>query len=201
MEAIKTYKTATKKLEIFYDQNAESPREWDNFCQCIFTGKWKHLGDKHSIEFNGGYSDRNDFIERGEAEVRKAIKDVVICKSVHLYSHSGETISTNLEGQYADRWDSGTIGFIVITKDAIRENYGVKNVTKKHIEKAEKHIGYEIETLDQYIRGEVFGFKLIDIETGNEDDACWGFYGDDNKTSGIIEHINDEELIALVLAD
>ena len=34
----------------------------------------------------------------------------------------------------------------------------------------------EIETLDMYARGEVYGFRLFEFDT--EIDSCWGFYGD-----------------------
>lgn len=200
MEAIKTYETATKKLEIFIDSTPETPREWDNLSRCIFTGKYKSLGDKHDVKFDGNYNDRFDFIEKGEAKLRKQIKDIVICKAVHLYSHSGETISTGTHYPYMDKWDSGTIGFVIVTKEALRKEWSKKRVTKEMIEKADKTLECEIETLDQYIRGDIYGFKVTD-KTGGEDDSCWGFYGLDMKTNGITDHVNDEELTALVLAD
>ena len=34
----------------------------------------------------------------------------------------------------------------------------------------------EIELFDDYIRGNVYGYEIADVET--EIDSCWGYYGD-----------------------
>ena len=34
----------------------------------------------------------------------------------------------------------------------------------------------EVEVYDQYIRGDVYGFIIEDLQ-GNNVDSCWGFYG------------------------
>lgn len=44
--------------------------------------------------------------------------------------------------------------------------------------RVEQILGGEIETYDQYIRGEVYSYELFD-KTGNEIDSCWGIYGFD----------------------
>jgi hypothetical protein len=36
----------------------------------------------------------------------------------------------------------------------------------------------EIRTLDQYLRGEVYGI-IIEDQNGQQYDSCWGFYGYD----------------------
>ena len=149
MESIKEFKVGNETLKIYYDSNSDSPREWDNMTQMIFTGTKQHLGDKHNVSFDGGYDSREDFIDRGEEMVRKAIKDVVHCKAVHLYSHSGQSISTSYGYPYNCRWDSGTIGFVIITKEAIRKSYSIKNVTKKYIDKCEAMLDAEVETLNK----------------------------------------------------
>ena len=43
-------------------------------------------------------------------------------------------------------------------------------------EKAENRLHSEVETYDQYLRGECYGFQLY--EDGEEIDSCWGFLGD-----------------------
>jgi len=185
------FKVGNETLKIVQDQTNESPREWDNLGQMIFTGSHQHLGDKHTVGFNGNYESRQDFIDSGEAELKKEIKDIVVCKAVHLYSHSGESISTSFSGSYACRWDSGTIGFAIVTKQDIRDNWGIKRVTQKWIDKAEAILDGEVETLDQYIRGEVYGFEVVD-ENDEHVDSCYGFYGSDCKVNGIKDHVDEK---------
>jgi hypothetical protein len=190
------YKLGNKVLKIKHDENASNPREWDNLSRLIFVGTHKNLGDKH--EFNSNehyYESRQDFIERGAEHVRKYLKreeqlDVAYITPVHMYTHSGSTISTSYSGQYADRWDSGTMGFAVLTKQDIRKNWGLKRITQHYLDWAIRILESEIETLDHYIRGDVFGYVLK--EDGEEIDSYWGFYGDDIKTNGILDYVGEE---------
>jgi hypothetical protein len=195
---VKQERVMNQTIKIVQDDSADSPREWDNLAKMIFVGNRKHLGDKHNVDFDifGGFSSREDFIENGEKIVRQHFKDVVICYPIHLYSHSGESISVNYSGQYACRWDSGTIGFAIVTKKDIRDNWNVKNVTKKYIEHADRILIGEVEELNKYIMGEVYGY-IIEDENGEHIDSCYGFYGDDIKTNGIAEHIGEEFVKAL----
>lgn len=134
-------------------QEVFNPRLDDNLTKMIFTGrKHQHLGDKHDMEFNGDYNDRQDFITKGEIEVRKHFKDVAICKAVHLYEHGGIAISTKMQGQFADKWDSGTIGFVIITKADLKKEYGVKKITQDILSKADSVLEAEIDAINQYIQ-------------------------------------------------
>ena len=181
-----------RTLKIVQDSTPDSPREWDNLTQMIFTGKHEHLGDKHDVDFSEGYSSRQDFIERGAEAVKKHIKDIVAIKPVHLYKHSGTSISTSYGYPYNCIWDSGTCGFVIITKQSIREMFGCKRVSQKDIEKAESQIDGEVETLSQWMEGEVYGF-VIENEEEEHEDSCYGFYGHDINTNGILDHLSDED--------
>ena len=57
----------------------------------------------------------------------------------------------------------------------------------------------EVETYDQYICGDVYGFKVFKVETCDngceheeEIDSCWGFFGDNFIENGLIEHVDKE---------
>lgn len=185
-----TFDLSNNKLEIMLDNDTETPREWDNLATMVFLGKHSHLGDKHDFRVNSNYDSREDFMERGAKEVMKHF-DAAIVKPVHLYSHSGTSISTSYSYPFNCRWDSGTVGFAVVTKAAIRKEYGVKRITKALLEKADKILEGEVETLNQWISGEIYSFTLEDKE-GNHIDSCGGFYGSDLKTNGMLDHLPDE---------
>jgi hypothetical protein len=193
MDAIKEFYTEDGDvLKIYYDSSCESPRDWDNLAQMIFTGAHQHTGDKHTLPFNlQEYNSRWDFIEKGEQEIRKAFKDVAIVKPVHIYDHSGISISTSNGYPYNCRWDSGTIGFAIVTKKAIRENWNIRRVTKEFIEQADRILEGEIKTLNDYISGNVYGFVHEDKDE-NHLDSCWGFYGDDLTTNGILDYVDEK---------
>ena len=146
---------------------------------------------------------------------------------IWLYDHSGITISCGARtSQYADRWDSSQLGFIVMLKEnamkglveyildekgePIRDGehgYKTRPLTEETWRaRAIEVMKGEIETYDLYLTGEVFGFTLYesdpveDDETPNweETDSCWGFFGDDLLTNGILDHVGQglQEAIA-----
>lgn len=201
--AVKEVRAGNKILRIFSDESPESPRTWDNMAKMIFFGRnYAHLGDKHNVKIENSYSSRRDFIDNAPAEIKKQIKGVVVCKAVHLYDHSGVSISTSFSYPFDCQWDSGTVGFVVVTKEDICKNFGVKRVTKKLIEKAEAIAEGEVETLNQYISGQVYGFEVLTEEDGIEtsEDSCWGFFGSDFATNGITDHLSEELAEALKAA-
>ena len=93
-----------------------------------------------------------------------------------LYDHSVQSISTATfigRAQHAE-WDSGQVGYIYADRKAIFENFGAGNAETR--EKAENLLCAEVESYDQYLRGECYGFRVY--EDGEEIDSCWGFLGD-----------------------
>tara|TARA_R110000868_G_scaffold55232_1_gene171841 strand:+ start:3041 stop:3643 length:603 start_codon:yes stop_codon:yes gene_type:complete len=176
-------------IEMWQDCSPESPRDWSNVAQMIFVGDRVSLGDKHDVVFGDNYYGRQHFIEKGEMMVRGQIKDVVICKPVHMYIHSGTSISTSYVYPYNCKWDSGTCGFAIVTKQSIRETWNIKRVTQKYIDMADEALESEIKILNQYIGGEVYGFT---VEGGGEGDSCGGFFGDDPLTNGMSDYMGEE---------
>ena len=174
--------TNGKTLEVTQDEYPNNPRHDDNISTMVcFHGRYS-LGDKHTYKHQD-YS--------GWAEMEKAIienEKPAIILPLYLYDHSGITISTT---PFSCKWDSGQIGFVFISKDKVKNNYGVKRVTKKEIEKATKNILAEVETYDLYLRGEVYGYTLI-TENGEIEDSCWGFFGSDIETNGILDNISEK---------
>jgi hypothetical protein len=92
---------------------------------------------------------------------------------LYLYDHSGITMRTS---SFSCPWDSGQVGIIYISKKQAVEEWGRKYFTKQVRERAEKYLEGEVETYDQYLTGDVFGF-IVEHEESGEEDSCWGFYG------------------------
>lgn len=181
-------------LKIEQQDNPESPREWDNLgTMACFHGRYT-LGDKdipfHTDDF-GGWDEMREHLE-------KALEAVVILP-LYLYDHSGITMNTT---GFSCRWDSGQVGFIYVTKDKIKEEYG--EVSEEAIQKATQVLEGEVKTYDQYLTGDIYGFRLVKKSTCDhghdheeEIDSCWGFYGSDIKTNGMIDHFPEDIVQAL----
>lgn len=184
MEAIKTYTHGTTTLEIHTDENPMSPREWSNIGKMICHHNRYSLGDKHNINSK----DYNSLDEMKKAIER--IEDAAIMIPMYMYDHSGITIRTT---PFSCPWDSGQIGYIIASRKKIREEYGVKRISKKLLETVKKVLEAEVVVYDQYVTGDTYGFKLF--ENGEETDSCWGFFGSDVKTNGMLDYIDNKELI------
>ena len=174
--------TENYTFRMMQDGDAQSPREWDNLATMVFFGKKAHLGDEHDYTF---YT-----IE----EMMAKHKDIVTIKPVYGYIHSGMTISTK---PFNCRWDSGQLGYVIVTKESIRENYGKKRLSAKFLLEVganiEKIMESEVEILDQWIRGDVYGFEIGDMD-GNHVEGCWGFYGHNPIDNGVLDHIFTQEV-------
>ena len=156
MEAeTETYKG--HEIEIQYDQNAESPREWDNIC--VFH--------THHNNYSFGDKNYNDSESIHEAQ-RTAERAGDIILPLYMYDHSGITISLS---PFSCRWDSGQVGFVQILRKKMIEEFGKKILTPKLKTRALEIAESEVEILDCYIRGEVFGYVVDDYY-----DSCWGYY-------------------------
>ena len=92
---------------------------------------------------------------------------------VYLYDHSGLTVSTE---PFSCPWDSGQVGFILISKEKALEVSLRQKMSKKLQEWSERYLKASLEEYDQYLRGDIYGYVIKD-EDDNELDSCWGFYG------------------------
>jgi len=59
------------------------------------------------------------------------------------------------------------------------------------------YLNGEVETYDQYLRGDIYGFilskKCSDCgEKGDSIDSVWGFYGDDYDKNGMRDHLEEK---------
>ncbi|GAW36510.1 hypothetical protein RA2_03581 [Roseovarius sp. A-2] len=165
------------KIKIYHDPDSESPREWPNLGTLICWHHRYRLGDSHPFDspeaFLRNLSDVSDQSDLSMGQLRERAERKVVILPVFLYDHSG--LAMNTIGFHCP-WDSGQVGFVYVTLEAVRKEFGVRRVTKSLREKAEDILRGEIVSYDAYLGGRVYGY-VIEWD-GEEVDACWGFVGD-----------------------
>ena len=162
-----------KTITIKYDEYSANPRkECDNLGTMVCAHRRYDLGDEEP------WFDRLVDECRSWDEVEHRLKKdegAVVILPLYLYDHGGLTIST---GRFSCPWDSGQVGFIYLTREKIKQEYGWTRLTAKRRERLTKYLKGEVELYDQYVRGDMYGF-VIEDDDGNEHDSCWGFFGED----------------------
>lgn len=195
-------------IKIYPDDDPQSPRDWDNLGTMVCWHLRRRLGDEQPKEtplewrlnlasqFDGGIEDR---VDRMRSEDRQNAVDAVLDRHVvmlplFVYEHGGITMST---GRFSDPWDSGQVGWIYVTKETIRKEMcrsqplkkgqinpalkPIKHVTKKDIDRVMQCLESEVETYDQYLRNDVYGFIIEGMD--EEVNSVWGFYGEEDCLS------------------
>ena len=192
------YKTYTLEsgdiLEIHIDESPESPREWDNLGTVACSHKNYDLSDRFAPKVNPEATGCSNWDEVEQYLIKKEGAKVIL--PIYMIDHGGISLSTT---SFNDRWDSGQVGFIYATVEKIKSEYSCKRITKSMLKKVEKILEAEIKTYNEYVSGEVYGYKLmkvIDIENDEreEEDSCWGYYGGPDNIATEIGEITLEEL-------
>ena len=198
-----THTDETKKgkyiTRTYQDESPESPRCWDNLGTMVCFHKRYDLGDKHNYK-HGDYESWDEM----EKDIIKN-ENVGVILPLYLYDHSGITMNTT---GFSCDWDSGKVGFIFISKEKMLQEYGGKIVTQKLKDRVSGYLKGEVETYDQYLTGDVYGYRVFKVETcelgcdhEEELDSCWGFYGEEDcMTEGVSMmdyHISQEEEVVV----
>jgi len=183
-DTIETFysKDRTKRVRLEYDDDGSAcdPRQDDELVD-IVTGELR----RWNVATKGAMfqSEFDRFNEMGRAGLfRRWLKIFhdTDAAPVYMMEHSSVALST---GSFGDPWDSGQIGWTYIRPDAEKwDGMDVPKILK----------GF-VETLGQWMNGEVYGWILEDKLTGTkvydedhedeefeeweESDACWGYIG------------------------
>lgn len=184
-------------LKVVHYDYPESPRDWDNLGTMVCWHRRYNLGDTHQYEDTlhmltqlANYTPAAPMggVEHWEKErIRALFERYYIILPVYMYDHSGVSLSTS---GYGDRWDSGQVGWIYVSKEDVRKKYNVKRITKKIRLLVESVLKAEVEVYSQYVSGDVYGYTLyVDDE---EIDSCWGFYGYNPQENGIADNLPNE---------
>lgn len=169
------------KIKIFQDDSPSDPREWSNLGTMICSHERYKLGDE---QFNPDEFDGWGHLQR----CLKEIKGAVIILPLWLYDHSGISMKTYPHGQYQN-WDGGKVGYIYCTAKDIRENFGVEEkcyISDKQMKRAEEILVNEVATYNEYLTGDVYGYKIIKEEkckccghiSEEEIDSNWDIFQD-----------------------
>lgn len=192
-----TPERAIKLLLHEYDKTTEE--ELDEWYEAEY--------DRRNIA--SGSKSHDELIAEYQGKLWAAFEQHYVSRPLYLYDHSGITIST---GRFSCPWDTSRVGFIYLAKVKAKQEYGhpefkAEGWTEAMHKKTVEMLENEVETYDQYLTGEVYGFVLeshewpfeipdqeVDIEdddlTWEDEESCWGFFGDDVHQSGIMDHLS-----------
>jgi len=186
------YKGFTIKIE--QDDDSINPRiEWDNLAVMTCTHSNYNLGDD-SPEYTpkevhaklmaqeGSKLDAYEFMINNcmaydEAEAREALNNIprLIALPLYLYDHSGLSMST---GHPGCAWDTSDVGYIYITAERVLEEFGGKIISKKKMAHVINCLQGEVETYNDYLSGNVYGY-IVEDQDGEQLDSSWGYFGID----------------------
>jgi hypothetical protein len=196
----------TTTLKILRDQDPQHPRK--DFSNLGVMACW------HKRASHGDVQPK----QSGPEWLEENAPEGSVVLPIHAYEHSGMVLSTsNAHYPFNCRFDSGQLGVLVATPEAIKECFMVDTITEEIREKAEKALKVEIEVYNLYLSGAVWGFvfkktlchhprhetpcdpdcEVCQHECGpanykTEEDSCWGFYGDSLEDTGLADQVPDE---------
>jgi len=142
-------------INIYYDQNSESPDTWGN--TDIFL-VYDHRDFYVKVP---GFDPSDIFDEWKDSKQGEFLYNEYFVFPVLAYIHSGVSLSLSDNGQTSG-FDTSFKGFALVKKCEYWPD----------IETAEKAAKELLNEWNQYLSGEVYGY---DSEAG----SCWGFYGQD----------------------
>lgn len=164
-----------------------NPREYDNLGVMVCSHRRYNLGDEQAPspdDYSGVYgygSVRNWLIAEHDA-----IAETIL--PLYLFDHSGLSMSTSsatFRAFDSAGWDWGIVGFIFATPTTV-EAMGTPE------DRVVEGLRQEVETYDQYLRGEVFSW-LIEDGDGNVLESCGGYIGESDyalsEARATVEHL------------
>lgn len=166
-------------LQLFQDTWAESPRSWSNLGTMAIFHKRYNFGDEVNFLFEefAGWKEMEEYI--------KTKLKAAVCIPVYIQDDSGITINTQ---GFACPWDTGQVGFIYVTESKLKETHS--ELTEEIIQTATQNLLQEVNTMDIYLRGQVYGFHLL--KDGVIINSGTGFYGEDIAANGMLKHVPAE---------
>jgi len=184
------------RVQIVPDTDAPDPTvEFDHLGTIVSWHRRYQIGPRH------GWSSPADFLADTQGRA--------IILPLYLYDHTVLRLSTQPwtgRAPHAE-WDSGQVGYIYVPLDRVRQEYGVRRVTRRIRDQVMAVLAAEVDTYSHYLNGDVYGYIVEAVdrcpcgrETVTVVDSCWGFYGWDPMTNGMAEAIAPDYVDALKAA-
>jgi hypothetical protein len=182
------------ELKVVQDESPESPREWDNVTTIVCFHKRYDLGDKQDYK-SSDFNNWDELKEQIETD-----HTVLMIKPLFMYDHSGITISTS---PFGCQWDSGQIGWVFIEEKQWISIMG-EDMDRSE-DRLNRIIESEVETYDKYLQGEVYQYKIYEVEECNLGhqhrtlvECCGGYFDEEDCRSegeSFMEHLEKEVVV------
>ena len=190
MNAIETLKARLPngnkaKAELVYDQHATTPREGDNLGTILIAPNKAHwIANRDSavdtsIPLGNSPFEHWENLRREQLKLKKS--DIAIAYPITKYEH-GEI---SLQLGYTKGWDYTVSGFVYVTKETIRREYGVKRITKSMLNNAKNCLQSELDMLTAWLNGNCYGWQIkeytptddgLDWKEVDVLDSCWEYF-------------------------
>lgn len=198
------------RIELGYDECAETPRFWDNLGTILIHPNKAHwvAGDDEIIDMDipKGDSPYTHAQRLVKYQLGLDPKDVIIYP---ITKHEHGNVSLSLGSQTG--WDSGIIGFVYVSRDKLRGWYPFKRLSKKRLDKLEAVFQEELDLLSAWINGESYAYCIskVTYHKGEEQRetlaSCRGFLDDlaycRQELLAEIEALKDEYVFDMDLLD
>lgn len=193
MEIVYTKRKDNTELRIYTDDDAESPRSWDNVCTLWAenTHRYYNFHEEQADDVLARIISLHPVPEEDEEGYNLDAMDKIkwlyesdangtdyVIAPLYMYDHSGLSFSL---GGFSCGWDSGIIGYMMV--DKVRWDTLHGDVWDK--EKVLECMAGEVETLDNFYVYGAYYYKVCEYTKcdccGHEEedqlDSCGGFYG------------------------
>jgi hypothetical protein len=205
----RSYKLGDEQPKCDPEEHIRNLVGWDEEKEEAVLNFW--YNKYQAVRWRENIQSGEDLWDVARSKVKERITEefdrLFISLPTFLYDHGGISMST---GGFSCPWDSGQVGFIYVSREKVREEYGWKVITKKREEKIRGYLRDEVKVYDQYLTGDVYGYKVYealpglrealdisneeacdwqtiigDIDLDNDEfceevDSCWGFYGEES---------------------
>lgn len=180
MEPYEEFEYKDHDVTIYYDEDPMNPRtDYDHLATMACFHNRYNLGDKWE-EFKDPAEFINSLITEFEDSPQieddwswglsskefidkylERLEKYIFILPIYAYEHGGITIST---GGFNCPFDSGQCGWIYTSKKQVREEWEVKRISPKLRERIYGTLKSEVEEYDNYLTGQVYGYRVTTKE-------------------------------------
>jgi hypothetical protein len=192
MEAVESKRIGKYLIKVVQDEMADSPDCWGNDDAFVVYDHRQFYVKRE------GFAPRDIFDSLQLKSNKWGMYDKHYVFVLYAYIHSGVALSVGDHNFPDARWDVSSTGFVLVKRQ--KGMYDRK--------KAFKLAEAVTEEWNQYLSGDVYGYKIYDMtgaDVTEEDEdegeemveSCWGFYGDHEycmtEAVSVVEHLIEKD--------